>query len=84
MSFEGELTAVDPASERVGAIIGLLHIAHPDACCALHYENPLQLLVATILSAQCTDERVNKVTPALFAAYPNAADFAAADRAELE
>jgi endonuclease-3 len=61
-----------------------LRKAYPGATCALAHENPLQLLVATILSAQCTDARVNKVTPALFARYPDAADFAASDRAELE
>src|SRR3954453_2083564 len=52
--------------------------------CALHHENPFQLLVATILSAQTTDERVNMVTPALFAAYPTPADLAAADPAKGE
>lgn len=57
---------------------------HPDAHCELNFENPLQLAVATILSAQCTDKRVNEVTPKLFARYPTAADYAAADRAELE
>jgi endonuclease-3 len=61
-----------------------LRIAYPGATCALHHENPLQLLVATILSAQCTDARVNKVTPALFARYPTAEDFTTADRDELE
>lgn len=57
---------------------------YPDAHCALHYENPLQLLIATILSAQCTDVRVNLVTPALFARYPDAQAFADADIGELE
>jgi endonuclease-3 len=57
---------------------------YPDAHCALHYRTPLELLVATILSAQCTDERVNKVTPALFARYPDAHAYANADLAELE
>jgi endonuclease-3 len=57
---------------------------YPDAHCALHYENPLQLLIATILSAQCTDVRVNMVTPALFARYPDARAFAEADIGELE
>jgi endonuclease-3 len=57
---------------------------YPDAHCALEYKNPLQLLIATILSAQCTDVRVNMVTPALFARYPDAAAFANADQAELE
>jgi len=72
----------DPA--RVQALVALLDHAYPDARTALHHENPLQLLIATILSAQCTDERVNQVTPALFARYPDAAAFAAAPRAELE
>src|SRR2546426_7645792 len=57
---------------------------YPDAHCALHYENPLQLLIATILSAQCTDVRVNQVTPRLFARFPNAKAFATADARELE
>lgn len=57
---------------------------YPDAHCALHHENPLQLLVATILSAQCTDVRVNLVTPALFARYPDVRAFAEAKPAELE
>jgi endonuclease-3 len=52
--------------------------------CALNHDNPFQLLVATILSAQCTDERVNLVTPALFAAYPTAGDLAAADPGKVE
>src|SRR5258708_5217095 len=57
---------------------------HPDAHCELDYANPLELAVATILSAQCTDQRVNEVTPKLFARYPTASDYAGADRAELE
>ncbi|HEY0871639.1 MAG TPA: endonuclease III [Acidothermaceae bacterium] len=57
---------------------------YPDAHCELDFTSPLQLLVATILSAQCTDKRVNMVTPALFAKYPAAADYAAADRADIE
>jgi endonuclease-3 len=57
---------------------------YPDAHCELDFANPLQLLVATILSAQCTDKRVNEVTPVLFARYPAARDYAAADRAEVE
>jgi endonuclease-3 len=77
-----------PTAEQVSAyvaeIIRRLRQTYPDAHCELHYQTPVQLLVATILSAQCTDERVNQVTPALFAKYPTAADFAAADRAELE
>lgn len=62
----------------------LLATTHPDAHCELDYASPLQLAVATILSAQCTDQTVNRVTPGLFARYPTAADYAGADRAELE
>ena len=66
------------------AIFNALKKTYPDAHCELDFETPLQLVVATILSAQCTDRRVNLVTPALFAKYPNAEAFAAANRAELE
>ena len=61
-----------------------LAVLHPDAHCELDFGSPLELAVATVLSAQCTDKRVNLVTPALFARYRSAADYAAADRAELE
>lgn len=64
--------------------LDLLAQAYPDARCALHHDTPFQLLVATILSAQCTDVRVNLVTPALFLRYPDAAALAEADPAELE
>ena len=57
---------------------------HPDAHCELDFTTPLELAVATVLSAQCTDKRVNEVTPALFRRYPTAADYAGADREELE
>src|SRR5258705_378861 len=57
---------------------------HPDAHCELDFTTPLELAVATILSAQCTDQRVNETTPALFARYPDAAAYAAADRAQME
>ncbi|MEJ6550664.1 endonuclease III [Corynebacterium sp. USCH3] len=57
---------------------------YPDAHCELDYSTPLELLVATVLSAQCTDKRVNKVTPALFREFPDAAAYAGADRARLE
>jgi endonuclease-3 len=79
-----ELTASSPADARIDELIRLLRLAHPDAHCELNHENALQLLVATILSAQCTDERVNKVTPDLFAKYPNAFALAEADREEVE
>jgi endonuclease-3 len=62
----------------------LLAEAHPDAHCELDFTTPLELAVATILSAQTTDVRVNEVTPELFRRYPNAAAYAGADRAELE
>jgi endonuclease-3 len=76
--------APNPLRTRAGRIVRKLAQLYPDAHCALHYENPLQLLVATVLSAQCTDERVNRVTPALFARYPDAKAFATAEQAELE
>ncbi len=72
----------DPA--RVAALCRILERLYPEARTPLRHENALQLLVATILSAQCTDERVNQVTPALFARFPDARALAAADRAELE
>ena len=65
-------------------LLEILHRTYPDAECALDHRNPLQLLVATILSAQCTDERVNLVTPALFRKYRSAAAYAAAPPGELE
>lgn len=71
-------------ARRVGRILRALAVAYPDAHCELDFRTPLDLAVATILSAQCTDERVNQVTPGLFAAYPTAADYAGADRTELE
>ncbi len=70
--------------QRAGRIVRGLHKLHPDSDCALDHSNALELLAATILSAQCTDERVNQVTPALFRRYPEAAAYAAADPAELE
>jgi endonuclease-3 len=57
---------------------------HPDATCALHWSTPFELLVATVLSAQATDKKINEVTPRLFARYPDAAALAAADREDLE
>lgn len=69
---------------RAGEILARLRREHPQARVALDFRSPLELLVATILAAQCTDERVNQVTPALFARYPAARDYAGADLAELE
>ena len=73
-----------PTPDYVTEVIARLRQAHPDAHCALDYDTPLQLLAAVILSAQCTDERVNLTTPALFARYPTAEALAAADADELE
>jgi endonuclease-3 len=64
-------------------VLAILQAAYPDARCALHFSTPLELLIATILSAQCTDERVNKVTPALFRKYRTVADYASADTETL-
>jgi endonuclease-3 len=75
-------TGATPA--RVSKILALFDRHYPDAHCSLDYSTPLELLVATILSAQCTDERVNKVTPALFAKYRSARDYAAADPGVLQ
>ena len=71
-----------PADTR--RILAKLYAQHPNADTELHFTNPFELLVATILSAQCTDERVNQVTPALFKRYPNASALARATTAELE
>ena len=71
-------------AERARTILGRLKKEYPDARCALDHGDAYQLLVATILSAQCTDARVNLVTPALFARYPKAQVLAAADPAEVE
>ena len=67
-----------------GEMIALLKQAYPDARCALEYRNPYELLCATILSAQCTDVRVNMVTPTLFARYPTPADLARAQPSDVE
>lgn len=69
---------------RAQQIIRALKKTYPDATCALNHSNPVELLFATILSAQCTDERVNLVTSTLFRKYPALADYANADPAELE
>jgi endonuclease-3 len=73
-----------PEPARVAALIQILERTYPDARCALDFETPLQLLIATILSAQCTDARVNKVTPELFARYPDAAALARASQDDVE
>ncbi|RMG94198.1 MAG: endonuclease III [Chloroflexi bacterium] len=71
-------------AEYITELIHRLRQAYPDAHCELNYETPFQLLVAVILSAQCTDVRVNQVTPHLFARYPTPEAMAAAPRAEIE
>jgi endonuclease III len=71
-------------TRRARRINKMLAETYPDAHCELDFTNPLELVVATILSAQCTDARVNLVTPTLFAKYRSAADYAGADRGELE
>ena len=78
------LSAASAPELRAPEVNRRLTQEYPDARCALDYESPLQLLIATVLSAQCTDERVNSVTPELFARYPEAADYAAAQRSDLE
>ena len=75
---------VERRRERVAAVLPILKREHPDARCSLDFTSPLELTVATILSAQCTDERVNLTTPALFAAFPTAADYAAAGAGAIE
>ena len=69
---------------RVAAVLPILKTTYPDATCSLDFTTPFQLLVATILSAQCTDARVNQVTPGLFKRYPRARQLAVAPPAELE
>lgn len=71
-------------NERALKIIEIFDVVYKDAKCSLEYKDPLQLLIATQLAAQCTDERVNKVTPALFLKYPDVQAFAEADQLELE
>src|SRR6266542_1247516 len=71
-------------STRMGAILSMLDELYPDAHCELDFQTPFQLLVATILSAQCTDKRVNLVTPTLFAKYPTPAKMAAATNKQIE
>ena len=77
-------TRGDLAPERIAAILKALDEAYPDAVCALTHRNPWELLVATILSAQCTDVRVNMVTPELFRRFPSPAEMAKAKLPELE
>ena len=73
-----------PTKVEFNVVLKLLKKHYPDAHCALNFSNPYELLVATVLSAQCTDERVNKVTPALFARFPDARALKKAETAEIE
>jgi len=74
----------DAKKARLRKVVAALRRAYPDAHCELDFSNPLELLIATILSAQCTDKRVNLVTPGLFRKYPSAAAYASAPASELE
>jgi endonuclease-3 len=78
------MAASNQAKRHAAEVVRALGREYPEAKCSLDFQTPLELLVATILSAQCTDQRVNMVTPALFRKYPSAAHFAAAPLAELE
>ena len=73
-----------PAHERIPEIVAVLRREFPQTRTALEFRNPLQILVATILAAQSTDEQVNRITPALFAEYPTAAALAAAGPRQLQ
>jgi len=75
---------MEKAKDRIIKIIKILEKKYPNSRTALEFETPLQILVSTILAAQCTDERVNTITPGLFGRYPTAEAFAKADRGELE
>ena len=83
-SARGGIAARGTDPKRVRTILARLDEAYPAATCALRHENPFQLLISTILSAQCTDERVNIVTKSLFPKYPTPKDFAYANPQELE
>ena len=76
--------ALKNKKKRIKKVVNLLKRYHPNANCALYHKNPVQLLVATVLSAQCTDKRVNEVTKTLFKNYPTAKAFALADLKKLE
>ena len=77
------MSATTPPEKRIGKMLSALQQSYPTATCSLAYSNPLELLVATILSAQCTDVLVNKVTADLFRTYRTAKDFATADLEQL-
>ena len=75
---------MEPVEKRIRQIIRILRKIYPKSHTSLHYRTPVQLLISTILSAQCTDERVNQITPSLFSKYKKAFDFANADGSVLE
>lgn len=81
---KSELLRVMNGKQRVSQIVERLAAAYPEATCSLEFRSPFELLVATILSAQCTDERVNMVTPALFAKYQRPEDYLSVPAEELE
>jgi endonuclease-3 len=83
-SLSPRRAAAKPTPALATRVLDILEKTHPEARCALDYRNPFELSVATILSAQCTDERVNMVTPALFARFPNAQALAEAPPGEVE
>jgi endonuclease-3 len=83
--MKGSSKQADPALKRQATrVVRALKRQYPDVTCALHHRDAYELLTSTILSAQCTDERVNQVTPALFARFPDARALAGADRADVE
>ena len=84
MATKPALTRKSPIEDRAPAIIRILSKAYPDAHVALNFTNPLECLIATILSAQCTDEKVNEVTATLFVKYRSAADYLAVPEDELK
>lgn len=83
-AYPDRMSSGSGAKAQARKIFRVLAKTYPNAHCELDFRTPLELLVATVLSAQCTDQRVNKVTPALFEAYPDAASYAAANREQLE
>lgn len=84
MAKAPKLQKQDDEANRVDRIVKILKKTYPEAPCALNHESPFQLIVATILSAQCTDERVNLVTPALFARFPTPEALAKASQPDVE
>src|SRR5437867_6760888 len=84
MAARSRSSTIETRGQRLRAILPILKRTYPDAKCSLDHHNPLELLVATILSAQCTDERVNIVTKDLFKKYRSAGDYAKTPQEKLE